>query len=401
MKKLFVVLLALAVIGVFVFAQDAPAAKLSVGGWGRGWFNVYQVQLKPAVSPALVATKADDPSVGAGPGWAGNGPRVSVSFDGSSENVGFDWNPGVSNSAMTAVCDQAKIWVKINPMFKVEIGHIQGDVLRGKLDDFGDILGVSGKDNIFQRFNPSNGILLDVTPIDGVYIGAALDATANLYDSTTFVASTSSFTKDVYKAIQIGAGYTIPNLGMIRAQYVGEGAGTALQLKNSFDSTDKHVYGQSGYFQAAFAYTGIAGLLIDAGVRIPSKVDVAQMLAAVGVSYTMDALSVYGRIDAKFGGNAPTTSLTAGNQLNLSVAAQAYYTVAAPLSVGVETLYTGMSAYAKADLGVDPNARTVDIYPVVKLGYSNGYLKIGFDAKVGLDSQDLTYAVPIQVEYSF
>jgi len=148
MKKLLIVLLALTIVGVFAVAEDAPAS-ISVGGWGRMWFNV-------------IASDGIDQFVSAGPGWAGNGGRVSVGFNGNSANMGFNWNPGVSNSGMTAVCDQAKIWAQINPMIKVEVGQIQGDVLRGKLDDFGDILPTQGKDNIFARFNPDNGILLDI-----------------------------------------------------------------------------------------------------------------------------------------------------------------------------------------------------------------------------------------------
>jgi len=349
MKKLLIVLLALTIVGVFAVAEDAPAS-ISIGGWGRMWFNV-------------IASDGVDQFVSAGPGWAGNGGRVGVGFNGNSANMGFNWNPGVSNSGMTAVCDQAKIWAQINPMIKVEVGQIQGDVLRGKLDDFGDILPTQGKDNIFARFYPNNGLLLNITPMDGVYIGASVDATA----------AGGALAEDAYKAIQIGFGYVIPNIGHLRAQYLGEGGSKAKA--------------DSSGMQVAFAYTGMEGLLVDAGFTYWME-SIYQMTFAVGASYSKDALSTYDRVDVNFAGDDQV--------LNLSAQAQVFYALAAPLSVGVEVAFAGMS-----NVDADLDMKTVDVYPIAKLGYSNGYLKVGFDAKIGLDDQDMAYAVPVQLEYWF
>jgi hypothetical protein len=351
MKKLLIVLLALTVVGGFVVAQDAPAASLSVGAWGRGWINVVQ-------------SDGIDTTVGAGPSWGAYGNRVGVSFNGSSENMGFSWNPGVDGTTMNAVCDQAKIFVKIGPMVKVEIGKIQGDVLRGKLDDYGDITGIKGKDNIFARFYPNQGLLLNITPMDGLYFGASMDTG----DGTVDVSA-----EDAYKAIQIGAGYVIPEIGHLRAQYLGEGG-----TKAKADSAG---------MQVAFAYTGMEGLLVDAGFTYWLE-SAYQMTFAVGASYSKDAFSTYDRVDVNFGGD--------DGVLNLEAAAQVFYAVATPLSVGVEAVFRGMDA---TDSALD--LKTVDIYPQVKLGYGNGYIKIGFDAQVGLDGQDMAYALPVQLEYSF
>jgi hypothetical protein len=355
MKKLLIVLLALMIVGVFAVAQDAPAASISVGAWGRGWINVSQTVLLPDGT-------ASDAGVTAGPSWGGYGNRVGVSFNGSSENFGFFWNPGVDGTTMNPVCDQAKIWAKINPMIMVEIGKIQGDVLRGKLDDYGDILGMNGKDNIFARFYPNQGILLDITPMDGVYIGAALDA-----------GSAGVLAEDAYKAIQVGFGYVIPEIGHLRAQYLGEGGAKAKA--------------DSAGMQVAFAYTGTESLLVDAGFTYWME-SMYQMTAVVAASYSKDAFSTYDRIDANFGGD--------DGVLNAQVALQVGYVIQGPFALGAEVLFKGMSA-----VDADLDAKTVDIYPFVKLGYSNGYLKVGFDATVGLDDQDMVYAVPVQLEYWF
>jgi hypothetical protein len=381
MKKLLIVLLALTVVGALVFAEDAPAASISVGGWGRAFYDV-------------VASNGTDSWVTAGPGWANNGARVGVSFNGNSENVGFNWNPGVSNNQMTPVCDIAKIWVKINPMVTVQVGKIQGDVLRGKIDDSGDVVATAGKDDIFKRFYPNTGLLLDITPVEGFYIGAAIDSADTVTSVTTYtvdptgaspfaidpatgiidsyIVETTSVTtptkaSDAYKAIQIGAGYTIKDIGQFRAQYIGS-------------AVDK-----GGVFNAAFAYTGMAGLVADLGAKFAMDSNKQTEIAA-GATYGKDAISLYGIVAAFVGGGA---------DFNLTGTAEAYYTVAAPISVGVEAALTGMNA------NKDLNAKVVDVFPCVKLGYSNGYLKVGFDAKVGLDGQDFGYQVPLQVEYWF
>lgn len=368
MKKLFVVLLVLAVVGTVVFAEDA---KLSVGGWGRMWFNA-------------VSSDGSDQYVSSGPGWA-NGCRVGVNFSGTSDNIGFnlnlDNNGGLLGSDFSKVAgtpdpvtgtikitgytisnmvgDQAKIWAVINPMIKVQVGKIQGDVLRGKLDDFGDILPVSGKDSIFQRFYPKSGLLLDLTPVEGAYIGAAVDAGSG---------GAAVKLSDAYKSIQIGGGYTIANVGMARVQYIGS-------------AVDK-----GGVINAAFAYTGMEGLTADVGFKYPLDSDV-QMHYAVAASYGKDALSVYGRLDGNFAG-------ASGMDFNTSAALQAMYTVAAPISAGVEVAFAGMDAAGS-------KTKTLDIYPLVKFSYGQGYLKVGFDYKAGLDSQDAQYNLPIQLEYWF
>jgi len=348
MKKLLVVLLALAVLGMAVSAE----AKLSVGAWGRGWF-----------SP--IGSDGTDQIVQAGPSWGGGAARVGVSFNGSSDNVGFSWNPGVDGKSMNAVCDQAKIFAKLNDMVTVQVGVIQGDVLRGKIGDFGDVCpSGGGEDDIFARFNPT-GLLLDLTPAPGIYLGAALGV-----PSTNLVS-------DEFKAIQVGAGYTIEGMGMIRAQYIG----TATS-------------GAKGTINAAFAFTGAEGVLVDAGVKynLDSNIPIGVNVAA---KYNKDALGIYVRVGANVAGDSAVYQLALKGGLGL------YYTVAAPASVGVEVGYTGKCNTKVIPTTDTTNYESMDLFPQVKLGYSNGYLKVGFDAQVGLNSQKMNYKLPIQLEYWF
>jgi hypothetical protein len=414
MKKLLIVLLALTVVGIFVVAEDAPAASLSVGAWGRYWFSPVATVAEPDPEGDPGDLRASTPFVTTGPDWGGKG-RVGVSFNGNSENVGFSWNPGMSGANFTAVCDQAKIWVKINPMIKLQVGQVQGDTLRGKFGDFGDMLPVSGEDVIFARFFPKAGLLVDITPMEGLYIGVALDSNTPSFNwdisSDTSLSDLADKADDYadwgtdgipyaeyLKAIQIGAGYTIPNIGLARVQYIGAGGPMAATL--SADDLAQFVTGvtlpagtvvaATGYIQAAFAYTGMEGLLVDVGFRMPTDPDF-QMLMAAAARYSKDALSATVRGDASFGGDSDMYVV------NYTAAAQVVYSLEAPLAVGAEIAFAGMSKY---DID-DSDARTVDIYPFAKLGYSNGKLQVGFDAKMGLDDQPLTYQIPILFEYSF
>jgi len=400
MKKLLIVLLALAIVGVFAVAEDAPAS-ISIGGFGRAWY-----------SP--VASDGSDSIVKVGPNWGGVGGNCAVGFNGNSENVGFSWNPRVSGGdKMVPAADQAKIWVKINPMFKVELGMIQGDTLRGKLGDYGDVISMGGEDNIFQRFNPQKGILVDITPMDGVYIGFAMDYPAASVEPET---AGKFLAEDAYKTMQIGAGYVIPNVGHFRAQYIGETApgsyGASAAVTAITTAMEAYLLAPtaanlaalqaamlglmgkqvdmvaSAAVQVAFAYTAMEGLVVDAGFKFPFESD-NQMKAAVGASYKKDALSTYDRIDVTFGGKD-------ADRLTLGAAGQVAYALQAPLSVGVEVAYNGMS-----NVDADYDARTLDVFPFVQLGYSNGLLKVGFDYTAGLDNQDPSYSIPIMAQYSF
>jgi hypothetical protein len=333
MKKLLVVLLALLAVG-FVFAEGTPAS-LTVGGWGRMW-----------VSP--LSYNGTDLDVTSGPAWGGNGGRVGVSFTGNSDNIGFTWNPGVTGNSMTPVCDNAAIWVKLNPMFKITVGEYEGDTLRGKIGgDASSIFTVGpSNDNIFQRFYPKTGLLLGITPIDAVYIGAAIDSagTDNAVPGN-----------DPYNTIQVAGGYTIANVGLARVQYIAK----------------------QQFIQAAFAYTGTAGLTIDVGGKYSIDSTVAQSAnkVALGFKYAADAFSVVGQDYFTFDG-----------QDYLWV--NAGYNLSAALTGGLEVTYA------------TAGGSMIEFMPYAKLPYSNGYLKIGFYGKLD-QASSFTCQLPIVLEYGF
>jgi hypothetical protein len=379
MKKALVLLLILAVVGVTAFAE----AKVSVGGWGRLGYVFAQGSNSVTV-----------PIANSFPGWGATGGHVGIGINGSSDNVGFTLNINADGSNTTIgaasyddngvlstdnttftiptvnVGDQAKIWIKFMDMITLQIGKVQGDTLRGKIGDNGSggAFGVSSfgnQDDIFQRFYPKAGLLLDINPVEGLYIGAALDAGAQ---DDAGVATTAA----AIGAIQIGAGYTIKDIGMIRAQYIGSGNKTTAK-----------------YFQAAFAFTGVPGLTADLGAKVQINADLKEKThILLGVGYGIDALSLTARVKADLG-----ESSTGNTDTDLGVYLEAAYAVASPVTVGLQ-----------ASLDLPKDANTLALMPYLKFGYSNGFVSAGFAYKTGLSTGNNTsnsWAIPVFAEYWF
>ncbi len=375
MKKLVSVLIALLLVGSFAFAE------VSVGNWNRILFA------------PMANVDADDLDQDAfafmGPDWGGRG-RVGLGFGGSGDNTGFALDIH-SNGTNLGVGDQAKGWIKINDKIKVQFGKIQQDTLRGKIGDSGFLgaiagatvgeapatasvalaQGATGEDAIFQRFYPTAGMMLDLTPAEGVYIGAALDTNNG----------GPTLSEQMFNEIQIGAGYVLPELGHLRAQYIG--------------GYDTDAADAPKYLNVAFAYTAMEGLLVDAGLKYQMTADVGKSTVAASAKYSADALSAVARFVLGFGeadGNDDTL---------LQGSADVGYAVADPLNVGIEVSFKKEG---------DPT--NVTVAPYAKLGYAGGFLKAGFayssfaDATVTVAGTDYVtdytaWSLPIMMEFGF
>lgn len=374
MKKALAILSALALVGSVAFAEDG----IKVGGWGRIGF--------------IAASDSDaagtDPVSYTAPSWA-NGARVGVNFSGSSENVGFNLNLD-SNGNEAKIGDQAKIWVKLSDMFKFELGKIQGDVLRGKIGDFGVYSAqlTGDEDGIFKRFNPSAGLLLNVTPVEGLYLGAALDTAAN----------GATIRSDLmFRKIQVGAGYTIPSVGLVRAQYRG-----------TLDMKDATTY-KIGSIDVGFNLTSVENLNLDAAATIGANAGDTQSLI-VAATYKADALFVGGRVKGTYGKTDATDPTTT---IGTMVDAKVEYAVASPLSVGLNGSFGFTNASATV-LSTEMSMTTLQwqVGPYAKVGYGQGFGAIGFTVAGGSASSKFgsfttnttaptTWAVPIYAEYWF
>jgi hypothetical protein len=185
-------------------------------------------------------------------------------------------------------------------------------------------------------------------------------------------ASTKPAVANYADVIQVGAGYKIEGIGLIRAQYFGNSPGW------------NYGAGMPAGIQGGFALTAVAGLTVDADITY-FLANGLQSFATVAASYSKDAISTYGRVKPSFGNNA---------DLNLDVmAAFAYTIVDTPFRVGVEA--TGSSL-----LG---NATTIAAFPYLRFGYAKGNVKVGVAVSDNIDAtaNGLGFKIPLVLEYGF
>jgi hypothetical protein len=192
--------------------------------------------------------------------------------------------------------------------------------------------------------------MLGITPIAPLYIGVSVPSVVQFKDggpdtvtgSYTYYETdgepafpSSGWNNDLttagnvahtYEKIQVGVGFTIENIGLVRAQYVG-----ASHINPDTFWTDNLKVRR---IEAAFAFTGMEGLVIDVGGKIPlafstyekihswdndtnpdtPAISITQRVTdgtkyqapfqvSLGAGYTLDALAINGRVDAQFAGN--------------------------------------------------------------------------------------------------
>jgi hypothetical protein len=115
---------------------------------------------------------------------------------------------------------------------------------------FGDYtISRAGESNIFTNFDANNAVMLTAKPIDGLSVYALLNKITKYGAKTKNTVTPDQPAELVWENIQFAAAYAIPDIGLVRAQYVGAHPGD-----NS-----------NGKFELAFAYTGMEGLTVDVG----------------------------------------------------------------------------------------------------------------------------------------
>jgi hypothetical protein len=260
---------ALILIAAFVFISFSLYAEINLSGWGRF-----------VITP--ISFSGDNSSVSAATYNSSDRPNIGFSISGISENEKFGflvdtaWDGGTPR-----LHDNAKAWVKPFSIFKLTAGWFVEDDFRGKIGntEFASwLLPNSGRaeDNIFSRFQATVGAHFTLTPIKGLSIEAAIGSTAggsranrNLFEVTA---------SDVYKAIHVGVGYKIPDVGFVRTQFIGN---NRKQLKPNL-MNNATLNGQflmeglarnndADIIEIAFQYTGLDGLDVDLGTKIPLK----------------------------------------------------------------------------------------------------------------------------------
>jgi len=194
--------------------------------------------------------------------------------------------------------DYLQAWWKPLPWLRFDAGRFLDDRLRGKISDLDERMNDNNVrmydgDAIFTRFKTHRthgqaGFMISVTPVEGLFIGALL------YDLSPFTTSSSSTVAsamfdghpayaadnaNAYWRIQAALGYNIKNVGLLRVQYLGAKPLVEItRVSDEFLDDNEQIFYSYSFdtfsitaprFEAAFAFTGVPGLVIDIGGKIP------------------------------------------------------------------------------------------------------------------------------------
>jgi hypothetical protein len=332
---------------VGLLCVSAAFAEITFSAGGRAVVDIFGIRLSDPV-----ATTAGSETT-----WNTDGPEVIVKINAVHPDQHLGLNLGISaasSSVSVLRASNAKVWIKPVDWFKITLGSFEEDDLRYKIGTTGSgfgnyelyIRGSARDENVlFHRFKSSGfGTHLTLTPIENLYIGAAFGSVGN---ARSFTALSENGAVNVFKNIQVGAGYTIPGIGFARLQYIGERpflnegirSGESDRLRNDANGTynflgRESTLGNAAAIQAAFQLTAVRGLNIDIAASVPLLLEWEQddpvvstpgeMVLAVksqrpyvaGIGFDVNLLSpfrIYGRVDMETGAYSEWTALEPGH----------------------------------------------------------------------------------------
>lgn len=455
-----------------LFAQVADG--ISVNGWGRAAFApiIHKGEYKkpPALSSGSDTTVDGETYAGTGTNW-GDAVDVEVTINGATSHIGFALGLA-TEGGIGANEAGANIWAKPfgNDLLKLSIGKGVDDTLRGKVGSLNNgwesfVLPLLGEeDDIFTRFayggandivggaslpagftakELTYGALLTSAPIEGLYIGALVNA-PNMRKQPLLKA------EDVYRFIQVGAGYEIANVGHVRAQFFG--GWTAYDDADAIAAALAALGGPSpvppdlvadylglapARIEAAFALTAIENLTLDIGAKIylPTKYDAKPTGSSVDFKYETSesikvsagaiiapegAFSLAARVDSAFAGYGKEDD---DNIKNAPFILNAHLVPAFDLGFAKVGLDVGMqltgatsgkrggTEYKTSDTKDD--SFDFGIGAFIHKGFANGHIKTGLALTLDGENAGLndkndprkytipTFSIPVLIEYSF
>jgi hypothetical protein len=295
-------------------------AEIHVTGYAQGTITPYY-------------TQDGDSTVTSGPSWGGIGPQIVLSAAGANPmgKAGYMFSvvtslPGdYPGASPLNPGEENYIWLKpFGDFLALKAGGFNDYTLRGGsyFSDLFDAVNLNvwktgghapdpgswrlmNEQTLFSgyeaRVNGSSttnirkpGALLTLTPMPNLYIGASFHLSGKFYDFENDKDATDYYTEGQY-----ALGYTIENIGQIKAQYIGEDSGRNIA---EYDEDTKLI-------QAAFKLTMLPVGPIEIGATIPlsyadSKPDgyAEPITVAAGTDLSFGKFGLKAFLAAGFGG---------------------------------------------------------------------------------------------------
>jgi hypothetical protein len=232
----------------------------------------------------------------------------------------------------------------------------------------------------------------------------------------------SNPSEDVYKSIQVGAGYEIAGIGLVRAQYVGGTNKITPPGQGTEPTPPTTTYSR---LEAAFRLTMVQGLDLDIGAKIPLPVseDIGSdtytyqkpFTIAAGANFTLGDLGILGRVDVNVGEYYKSDSIDQvdlASNINVHLV-PSYYLAAIDAKLGVEL---GLEVIGETKVdgkvtqitvpGEDDNGGVnfgFGLWVDKSLGKGNVKTGIGYriPTKINNAPKDGVLTLPVVITYSF
>jgi hypothetical protein len=470
MKKLIALSILVSILASAVFAEEEKS-PISITG-----------SADAAVTPLQIihGGDADDTYIGAGVGRPGDpqGPKVGLSAAadyegilGAKVDLEFFYNTTRnSGGAEFGLGDFVEVWFKPTDWFKLDVGKFNEDILRGKVGDdnwANWTVGMKNKDAIFTRFQGKAGFLAGFTPVEGLYIGILVPKFAQWFQDDAgnntdpfLTGARTNYPGDkerayrVYERIQVGVGYEIQGTGLVRAQFVGANPDLLEPTARPPDPSDppNTIYPSTWFntlenatfpfsaprFEAAFAYTGMEGLVVDLGLKIYLPVsdwttdsytwidhEYSQMektpsfwnpiYVSLGGQYTAGDLGIAARVDLHFLGSV-TYDAIANQELEVGLPFGLNFHLWPSYNLGFATIgldfgiaYYGKTSYTfngtKGDEDENEGGIDVGFGLWLQKSFGNSSVRGGLAYRVGTEKDGYKHqgvlSIPIVFDYSF
>ena len=333
-----------------------------------------------------------DAVMGAGIGGIGHfgGPRIRL----DARAVNADHNIGMrlrveSRAGGTGNPDFRgenflQAWWSPLDQLRIDAGRFDDDRLRGRIGDdemakFTQDMG--NQDHIFSRFRMRNGLMLSVTPVDGLLLVGGLRSLVN-FDLTyppredILIVNNRSDNADPWRNVTFAAGYTIPDIGLIRAQFIGNRPNAANTARDDLEF--------------AFALTAVDGLLLDLGctINLFHNDRSPDFGFSLGARFRADALEVIGRVDTSISGNDGPLGLNAHLWPSFQIGG-----TRAILNFGVNFVEGVGDDDADVTLGAGLS--------LMRLFVGSTRVRGGVAFAFPTDHRPMTFTIPLFLEYSF